>query len=207
MKRGAFIVLEGGEGAGKSVVRAYLESKIPDALFTREPGGTPLGEKIRAIFISPEAASASPETQFCLIWAARFEHAKAKIEPALQAGKLIISERFDASTYAYQIHGQEAPQLKSLFHGYRKLLGECVPDLYILLDVAPKEGLARMRSRNQKKEEPIDQFEKRELSFHERVRAGLLEFMKTVPSVTIDANRSLSEVQKEVLGHIRRFIR
>lgn len=206
--RGKFIVLDGGEGAGKSTVAGFLKTKLPNErfLFTREPGGTPLAEKIRAVIISPEDSEASAETQFGLIWAARFDHVQKKIIPALKERKTVISERFDSSTYAYQIYGQEAPHLKPLFRTYRKLLGEYVPDLYILLDVAPKEGLARMRRRNRKKGESLDSFEKRELAFHERVRAGLLEFVKAVPSVTVDANRPLSDVQKEVLDVLRHAI-
>lgn len=204
--RGKFIVLDGGEGAGKSTVAGFLKTKLPNErfLFTREPGGTPLAEKIRAVIISPEDSEASAETQFGLIWAARFDHIQKVIQPALAQGINVVSERFDSATYAYQIHGQAAPHLKPLFYECRKFLGECVPDLYILLDVEPKEGLARMRRRNRKTGEPIDSFEKRELAFHERVRAGLLGFMKTVPSIVVDANRPLETVQKDVLCHIQR---
>lgn len=201
MKKGRFIVLEGGEGAGKGAARKFLESKLHDVIFTREPGGTPLAELIRAVMISPEAAKASAETQCALAFAARFDHVRVKIESALRAGKSVLSERFDSATYAYQIHGQEAPQLKPLFFEYRRLLGKMVPDLYIFLDVEPREGLARMR-RNREKEEPIDQFERRELAFHTRVHAGLLEFMKTVPHIVVDANRPLEEVQEEGLSVI-----
>lgn len=215
--RGKFIVLEGGEGAGKSTVAEFLRAQlhgsqflftptpIRDGLvwgFTREPGGTPLAEKIRALMISTESTHASAETQFGLIWVARFAHVKETIRPALEKGINVISERFDSSTYAYQIFGQEAPQLKPLFFECRKLLGDCVPDLYIWLDVLPSEGLRRIR-RNRNKKEPIDQFEQRELAFHKRVRDGLKEFFKTVPSVTINANGLLHDVQADVLDEIR----
>lgn len=207
MKRGNFIVLDGGEGAGKSTAAQFLKTKLPkvEFIFTREPGGTPLAEKIRLAMICPDAAAASAETQFSLAWAARFDHVKNKILPALKAGKTVISERFDSSTYAYQIYGQEAPHLKPLFRNYRKLLGECVPDLYILLDVEPREGITRMRA-NLKKEEPIDQFEKRDLAFHDRVRVGLKTFFKTVPSVVVDANRPLEIVQKDIFTIIQKSI-
>ena len=205
MKKGKFIVLEGGEGAGKTTVAQFLKTQLPKEqfLFTREPGGTPLAEKIRAVMICPEATDTSAETQLALVFAARLDHVRAKIRPAIQAGKNVVSERFDSATYAYQIHGQEAMHLKPLFFEYRKLLGKHIPDLYILLDVEPQEGLRRMQA-NRKKAEPIDQFEKRGLAFHDRVRKGLLEFMKTVPHVVIDANRPLEEVQKEVLAIIQK---
>lgn len=208
MKRGLFIVLEGGEGAGKSSVAKFLRAELPNGefLFTREPGGTPLAEDIRQVMISNEAAEASAEVQFSLVWAARFDHVQKVIRPAIESGVNVISERFDSSTYAYQIHGQEAPHLKSMSFECRKLLGDCVPNLYIFLEVESQEGLRRMR-KNTKKKEPIDQFEKRELAFHERVRVGLKEFLKTVPSVVIDANRPLNLVQGEVLAQVRNTVK
>ncbi len=214
--RGTFIVLEGGEGAGKGAVRKFLETEFPDAVFTREPGGTPLAEKIRAVMISPEATNANAQTQMALVFASRLEHVRAKILPALQAGKAVISERFDSSTYAYQIHGQEAPYLKPLFTEFRKLLGETVPDLYIFLDVDAAVGLTRVivnkkkepsRTTVQSDREPLDHFEKRSLAFHERVRMGYAEFFKTVPHVIVDASRPLEVVQSEVSAIIRKCIR
>ncbi|MEK7208159.1 MAG: dTMP kinase [Patescibacteria group bacterium] len=200
--KGTFIVLEGGEGAGKTAVRKFLAEKLPDAVFTREPGGTPFAEKIRAVMISPEAAEASAETQFALAWAARFDHVRAKIRPALEGGKAVISERFDSATYAYQIHGQEAQHLKPLFFEYKKLLGECVPDLYILLDVLPAEGVRRAKASGK----GIDHFEERDLAFHIRVRAGLIEFLKTVPHTIVDANQPLEQVLHEVLALVKQHI-
>ena len=208
MKRGEFIVLEGGEGAGKSSVAQFLREKLQSEqfLFTREPGGTPLAEDIRQVMISQKAAGTSAEVQFSLVWAARFDHIQKVIRPALERGQNVICERFDSSTYAYQIHGQEAPQLKPLFFECRRLLGDLVPDLYVFLEVTPEEGLRRMW-KNLKKEEPIDQFEKRELAFHKRVKTGLREFLKTVPSVAIDANRPLEKVQHDILQIVSKYIR
>ena len=205
MKKGKFIVLEGGEGAGKGAVRRFLETQFPEMVFTREPGGAPLAEKIRAAMICPEATDANAETQFALIWASRLEHVRAKVRPALEAGRTVISERFDSSTYAYQIHGQEAPYLKPLFTEFRKLLGKTVPDLYIFLDVDAETGVRRV-AENKKKEEPLDHFEKRPLAFHERVRAGYAEFFKSVPHVIIDANRPLEAVQKDVLTAVEKYL-
>lgn len=207
-KTGKFIVLEGGEGAGKSSVAQFLRGQLSSDqfLFTREPGGTPLAEKIRRVVISEAVAHASAEVQFSLMWTARFDHVQRVIRPALEKGQNVISERFDSSTYAYQIHGQKAPHLKPLFFECRKLLGDCVPDHYIFLEVKPQEGLLRMR-KNIKKAEPIDQFEKREFAFHERVHAGLKEFFATMPSVTVDANRPLEKVQNDVLRIVNKYLR
>lgn len=199
--KGKFIVLEGGEGAGKSSVAQFLKARLPQGqfLFTRETGGTPLAEKIRSAMISPEAADASAETQLALVFAARFEHVKKVIEPALAKGANVISERFDSATYAYQIHGQEALHLKPLFFECRKLLGTTVPDAYIFLDVEPSEGLHRATGSGR----GLDHFEKRNLAFHTRVREGYREFFKRVPHAVVDANRPLEAVQKEVWEHIK----
>lgn len=205
MKRGKFIVLEGGEGAGKGAVRKFLETKFPNAVFTREPGGTPLAEQIRRAMICPEAADASAETQFCLIFASRFEHVRAKIRPALEAGKMVISERFDSSTYAYQIFGQQAQHLKPTFLEFRKFLRDAVPDLYMYLSVDAEAGVHRVK-RNSKKEEPVDHFESRGADFHNRVRAGYMEFLRTVPHAIVDASRPLEEVQREVLSIIQKHL-
>ena len=197
-------MLEGGEGAGKSTAAAFLKEQLPreQFLFTREPGGTPFAEKVRALMIAPEATGASAEALFTLVWAGRFDHVKNVIKPSLERGTHVISERFDSSTFAYQIRGQETPALEKLFWECRALLGECIPDLYIWLDVSPEEGLHRMRE-NTRKAEPIDQFEARELAFHTRVRAGLTEFFANVPVVKIDAGRPLGVVQQDVLSHVK----
>lgn len=203
MQRGAFIVLEGGEGAGKSSAVSYAKARLPAGkfLFTREPGGTPFAETIRQLLISLAASETSPATQLGLLFAARLDHVRARIRLALARGMNVVSERFDSATYAYQIVGQEAPELKPLFFSWRKLYADCLPDTYILLDVDPARGLQRMRD-NRYKPEPIDHFESRELAFHERTRAGLFEFLRDQPHVAVDANRPLLDVQKDVLRHI-----
>lgn len=195
-----FIVLEGGEGAGKSTVGRSLVPQFPKGtvLLTREPGGTPIAERIREVMISEEAKNVSAHVQFSLAWAARFDHVQQVIAPALQKGIHVISERFDSATYAYQIHGQEAPHLKPLFFEYRKLL-TVLPDFYILLDVDPAEGLRRTKGGGKH----VDHFEKRALAFHGRVRQGLLEFLKTVPSAIVDASHSIHEVKIDVLGYVQ----
>lgn len=202
--RGKFIVLEGGEGAGKSSVAQFLKAQLPKEqfLFTREPGGTPLAEKIRMAFISPEAADATSETQLALAFAARFEHVQKVIEPALANGGNVMCERFDSSTYTYQILGQEAQHLKPLFFECRKLLGRTMPDVYILLDVNPREGLRRAKGSGR----GPDHFEKRSLDFHQRVREGYTEFLKTVPHIAVDANRPLEEVEQDVLNIVKRTL-
>ena len=207
--RGKFIVVDGCEGAGKTtLLKALSEKSQPEKiLITHEPGGTLFADKIRAVILSEEAKEAGAETQFCLMWAARAEHLKHKIIPALEKGITVISDRFDSSTFAYQIHGQKAKHLERLFWQTREIsLRECKPDLYIFLDVEPKVGLTRI-AKNKKRGKLLDHFEKRSLDFHRRVRAGYKEFLKTVPHCIVNANRPLIKVQNEVLKHVQRLLR
>ena len=191
----AFIVIEGGEGSGKSTMVTKAKELFPFAMVTREPGGAPFAEKIREVILSPAASAADANTQFALFWAARADHLKNTIIPALKVGGSVISDRFDASSYAYQIHGQQNEHLRDLFLKMREVyLGKHTPDLYIFLDVDPKEGIRR---RAMHRGYDVNHFDKRTVDFHERVRAGYLEFFKDMPHKIIDANKPLAEVEKE----------
>ncbi len=197
MKKGKFIVIDGGEGCGKSSQMKLLQEKYTGQrfIFTREPGGAPFAEKIRSLILSPEAKGASGETQFGLFWAARADHMNALVKPSLLAGKNVISDRFDSSSYAYQVFGQEAKHLKKLFLEMRKVyLGKFVPDLYIFLDVKPEVGLARVASRKGE----INHFDEQKLDFHKRIRKGYLDFVKKFPHKIIDANKSFDEVAADL---------
>ena len=197
-KKGKFIVVDGCEGAGKTTLLKALAKEFSSKkiLFTHEPGGTEFADKIRALVLSEEAKEVGAETQFGLMWAARAEHLKRKIIPALKKGITVVSDRFDSSTFAYQIYGQEAKYLEKLFWLTREIfLRECSPALYIFLDVDPKAGLQRVASRKEKK----THFDEWELAFHKRVRAGFLEFLKNVPHKIINANQSMKVVQDDFL--------
>ena len=207
--RGKFIVVDGCEGAGKTtLLKALSEKSQPEKiLITHEPGGTLFADKIRAVILSEEAKEAGAETQFCLMWAARAEHLKHKIIPALKKGITVVSDRFDSSTFAYQIYGQEAKYLEKLFWQTREVfLRERQPDLYIFLDVLPEVGLARI-AENKRKGKLPDHFEKRSRAFHRRVHDGYRKFFKAVPHVVIDADRPLGAMQEDTLSVIRKYLR
>jgi dTMP kinase len=197
--RGVFIVIDGGDGSGttsmsKRVVE-QLTSEGKAALWTREPGGSPYAEKIRELILSPDAKHADAETMFGLFWAARRDHLMRTILPAVNAGTIVISDRFDSSTWAYQIRAQKCSQLIDLFHAMRAhYLADCTPSKYIFLDVEPSVGLARTKKRG----DTQNHFDERTLSFHKSVRQGFAEFMLTVPSLTIDASEPEEEVFKKV---------
>ncbi len=207
--RGKFIVVDGGEGSGKSTLMNFLPEIFQNEndqkfMATREPGGSVFAEEIRKLMLThPESRFASPETQFGLVWGARHDHLTKKIIPALRQGVHVVSDRFDSSTYAYQIFGQEAPHLEKLFWDVRKIyLREREPDLYIFLDVNPSEGLRRVSARRKE----LDHFDQQKLSFHKHIREGFLKFLKRVPHVIIDTNGTVEEAREKFAEEIRKAI-
>lgn len=205
VKRGKFIVLEGGEGAGKSSQLKDLKEIYGDKIIiTREPGGTPYAEEIRNVILKSEhAGQADAKTHFALFWAGRADHLKNKIIPALERGIHVITDRFDSSTFAYQLYGQEAKELEDFFWQMRDFyLNDIKPDLYIYMDVSAEEGLRRKGMQSQ---DEINHFDERKVDFHNRMREGFMEFFKKVPSKIVDANVSKREVRErleEVLNEI-----
>ncbi len=174
--KGTFIVLDGGEGAGKTTVAKELVRELGwNAIYTREPGGSPYAEQIRELVLSDNAKHSDAETQFALFWAARRDHLKHTVIPALNDGKTVITDRFDSSSYAYQVVAQGQSQLEKLFWQMREaFLGEYEPDAYILLDIEPQDGLARAKGRGV---DTLNHFDKRKIDFHINVNKGLREFI------------------------------
>ncbi|MFA7252726.1 MAG: dTMP kinase [Candidatus Paceibacterota bacterium] len=197
MPRGKFIVLDSGEGAGKTLQLERVQKHFGDrVLVTREPGGSKYAEQIRELILhSVYAQHADAKTLFALFWASRADHLAKTIIPALEAGKTVITDRFDSSTYAYQIIAQGAGELKDLFWKVREVyLGEWKPDLYVYLDVDPAIGLARKSGQGP---EELNHFEARQLEFHQRQRVGCKEFMTKVPHRVIDASKSIDGVWED----------
>lgn len=196
--KGKFVVLDGGEGSGKTTVAKEIVKQFGwGAVYTHEPGGSPYAEKIRDLVLSDEAKSSDAETQFALFWAARRDHLKHVVAPALVDGKIVICDRFDSSTYAYQIVAQGNIQLLDLFWKMREhFLKGFEPDKYILLDVAPEVGLARVKSRGG----VMTHFDKRKLDFHKKVNKGLKEFITTQvkKGEVVDAEQPLERVIEDV---------
>lgn len=195
-ERGKFIVIEGGEGSGKSTMVKIAKEHFPRMLITREPGGSPFAEMIRNLILCDEAKDAHGETQFGLFWAARFDHVHNKVKPALEMGTHVLTDRFDSSSFAYQIYGQEAKHLKDLFLKMREVyLKEYTPDLYIYLQVDPKEGLRRVAERKGR----ANHFDARAIDFHHRLHEGYMDFLTLVPHKIINANESMGGVQSHFL--------
>lgn len=195
-ERGVFITFEGGEGAGKSTqirrLAAALEALGRTVVVTREPGGTPLAEAIRALILGP-GASGDALTQALLFAAARREHIRVLIEPALAAGAIVFCDRFADSTRAYQGGRLPATALDATIS---LATGDLAPDLTLLLDLPPEEGLARARGRGG----DADTFERADLAFHADVRARFLALAKAEPDriVVIDAGADVADVAEAI---------
>ncbi len=176
---GLFITLEGVEGSGKSTqarhLADYLRGRGFDVLCTREPGGAPIAEKIRDLLLDPAHRELSPRAELLLYEAARAQHVDEVIRPALETGRVVICDRFADSTTAYQGAGRglQADSLE-LLHGWAT--GGLRPDLTLVLDLPPEEGLrraGRVRRRDRLEQEPLD--------FHRRVREGFRELAEREP--------------------------
>jgi dTMP kinase len=193
-----FITVEGIEGAGKSSNIVFTENLLRshghDVLLTREPGGTLLGEELRALLLGHKHDGMHDLTELLLMFAARAEHLHGKILPALEAGKWVICDRFTDATYAYQGGGRQLDTaaistLESLVQGSRR------PDLTLLLDLPVETGLTRAAKRS----EP-DRFERQKLEFFQRVREAYLEIARQQPArvKVIDASPELDQVQQQI---------
>lgn len=197
MKRGRFITLEGGEGAGKSTsmtfVCEYLKQIGREVLATREPGGTPLGESIRELLLHGKQGMGS-DTELLLMFAARAEHLQQIIHPALNRGIDVVCDRFTDATYAYQGGGRGIPAdrigaLETWVQGAFR------PDLTLLLDIPVAQGLTRAGNRS-----TPDRFEREQHAFFERVRQRYLETAAREPRRVrvIDASLDLPAVHLQL---------
>ncbi len=211
-KRGTFIVVEGGEGAGKGTQIARLKELFrltgTPLTITREPGGTPFAEAIRSVLLSSEAKDVDSLAMLLGFFAARVDHVQRIIIPALERGEVVICDRFDASTFAYQIYGRTA---SDMFWNLRQRVLELLPcrPHYIVLDVKPEIGLDRVMARARQGGQPLTHFDSQGLAYHDRIRRGYRHFFaETTGSLTyIDANRGVDKVFKDFLLEVERLLR
>lgn len=205
--RGRFITLEGIEGAGKSTqvdrLAQLLRERGLDLVTTREPGGSPIAERLRALLLDPLNTGMSETAELLLMFAARAEHLERTIRPALEAGTWVICDRFTDATYAYQGGGRgvdpaRIATLETLVQGSLR------PDLTLLFDLPPALGLERVRSRSGK----ADRFEQETVRFFESVRAVYRERAHACPERyrVIDASVPLAEVTEDVRQLATAFI-
>lgn len=192
---GRFITLEGGEGAGKSTaaqfIQDWLHARGRAVVRTREPGGSPLAEAIRKVVLADWAEGMPAKAEVLLMFAARAAHLAATVRPALAKGEDVVCDRFVDASYAYQGEGRGVPvaQLEQL---ERYVLAELKPDLTLLFDLDPEQGLQRAKGRGD-----TNRFEAEALDFQNRVRAAYLQRAAAQPQryAVIDAAAPLVEVQ------------
>jgi dTMP kinase len=195
-RTGVFIALEGGEGSGKDTQIDILKKKMdPETtIFTREPGGTSLGEEIRALILKERTPNMCPETELLLFLAARAEIMEQIVRPALRAGKTVISNRFGLSTIAYQIYGRERPELLPLLQKLSDAIVGVDKPHYILLDISPETGKERVEARG-----ALSRFDADSLAFHARVQEGYrMHVHDGISSVVVDASKQVDDVSKDV---------
>ncbi|HET9903074.1 MAG TPA: dTMP kinase [Xanthobacteraceae bacterium] len=204
--RGRFITFEGGEGAGKSTQIRRLEQRLRavgrEVLVTREPGGSPGAEAIRHILLSGAAEPLGAEAEAILFAAARDDHVRTVIEPALRSGVWVLCDRFADSTRAYQgILGKVDPRLVNALE--RLTVGETRPDLTFVLDVPPELGLQRAAQR--RGEGAPDRFEAESLDFHIRLRAAFRAIAEEAKDrcVLVDASGDPEEVAERIWTVLR----
>lgn len=203
MKKGFMLVFDGSNGAGKTTVikgvEKYLTLKGFDVLLTREPGGTPIGEKIREVILDPSTPEMCYMTELMLFGAGRAQHVQEKIIPALAQGKIVISDRFDAATFSFQ-HFARGIDLETIVKINDLALAGFTPDMNIILDLDPREGLKRVISRG----EGLDRLEDEKSNFLAKARDGYLKQAEQHPEKfeIIDAAKSKEDVLSDVLNII-----
>jgi dTMP kinase len=193
-----FITFEGVEGCGKStqskLLRDYLQEKNNEVILTREPGGTKVAEEIRAILVNGAVNKLDGVTEILLNFAARRDHVERLIKPALQENKIIISDRFFDSTYAYQGYGY-GEDLNIIENIKQSSIGDFAPEITFLIDIDVEETLKRVANRSDN-----NRYEDMDLEFHQKVRHGFLEIAKNNHKRfrVIDGRNSIEEIQKEI---------
>lgn len=197
---GLFITLEGPEGAGKSTNREYLAERLRAAgievVLTREPGGTPLAERIREVLLTPADEIMNADTELLLVFAARAQHLATVIRPALERGAVVLCDRFTDSTYAYQGAGRglSLARIEALEDFVQ---GPLRPDLTLVFDLPVEVGLERASARGR-----LDRFEQEGREFFQKVRQAFLKRAQAAPEryFLVDASQPLAEVQRSLDG-------
>lgn len=202
--QGIFISMEGPDGSGKStqikLLCQYLKELGYDVVLTREPGGTLIGEKIRGIILDTEHNEMADRAEALLYAASRAQHVDQVIKPALEAGQLVVCDRFIDSSIVYQGYGRALGDFVRIINEYA--VDGCMPDKTLLLLLNPQTGKDRIARKEQDRLELLD------ISFHEKVYQGYLALMKLYPDriVAIDAKGSINEIAREIRGQVDKLL-
>ena len=205
MAQGKFISIEGGDGAGKTtqldIITTVLHQHNIEFILTREPGGTPIGEKLRALLLDHQGDTIGDETELLMMFAARAEHVSTVIKPALALGKWVVSDRFVDASFAYQ--GARGLSLKRIDALAKWVLQGFSPDLTLLLELPVEQGLERVNKRGAQ-----DRFEQTSIDYKQRVLEIYRQRVSAEPTriKRIDASLALSEVSHQVRDQMSDFI-
>jgi len=203
---GRFISLEGGEGVGKTTNIAYIQSLLEEqnisVLLTREPGGTPLAEAMRQLLLDKNQEEITEQAELLMMFAARAQHIKHVIKPALEQGLWVLCDRFTDATYAYQ-GGGRAMDIPAINWLENFVQGELRPDLTLLLDAPVQVGMNRVAQRGK-----LDRFELEKITFFDKVRAAYLAMAEQQPAriKVVDATQNLEHVQASIHRLMTQFI-
>jgi len=203
MQPGLFITFEGLDGTGKSTQlrRAvqYLRKCGHRVVVTREPGGTCTGERVRDILLASRTGKLAPLAELALMYAARAQLLEEVVRPALARGNVVVSDRYNTASFAYQGYGRElgAATVRAFD---RVICGSTQPDLTIILDLDPERALGRALGREQQRQSRPDRFEAQGLAFHKRVRAGYLAIARSAPEriKIVRADQSIGDLQVQI---------
>jgi len=204
VKHGRFLSFEGIEGCGKTtqiaILSEYLSKRSIPFTVTREPGGTAVGEGIRKILLNSETIHLTAASELLLFYASRSQNIAEKILPSLERGEVVICDRFYHASMAYQGYGRGIP-LEFINKLTDLVCGQHRPELTLLLDIAPKIGLSRARTRNEQKANNEGRFEEEDVDFYTKIRKGYLELAKLDPEhvKVIPADRGIDEIHRDVV--------
>ncbi|MFA5675496.1 MAG: dTMP kinase [Christensenellales bacterium] len=203
--RGLFITFEGADGCGKSTqlkfLAQFLEQNNVSVVCTREPGGSPIAEKIRGILLDKENLEMNAVTETLLYAAARAEHVRKVVRPALDAGKVVLCDRFIHSSYAYQGFGRGLG-VKLVRRLNKRALDNCMPDITIFINISPERAFERMNELKQR-----DRLESESLEFHRRVFNGFIKISKSKGVISIDAKGSKRQTHELIIQKLMPVIR
>lgn len=210
--RAAFIAIEGGEGAGKGTLLPILAERLRaegfEVLETREPGGTPKGRALRELLLSGRGEDWDPWAELLLMTAARVQHVRRLIVPAMEAGAVVITDRYVGSTIAYQGAGRGMPAAE-IERLHEHAVGGLWPDLTVLLDIDPAIGVRRSLARLEREKLDEGRFEAMDLGFHERVRRSFLDQAARRPGAhaVVDAGQEAELVAELVATGVLAWLR
>ena len=205
MSKGLFISIEGPDGSGKSTqienIKQFFCDKGIDIVFTREPGGTAIGERIREIILDKNCSEMDYMTEAMLYAAARSQHVAQVIRPSLEEGKIVICDRFVDSSIAYQGYGRKLGDAVTIINGFA--IGDCLPDVTFLMKLDPRIGRRRIDADKQ------DRLEREQDDFHIAVFEGYLELEKKYKDriVGIDASRSIEEIKVDIYKKLEELLK